>query len=100
MVPRDVSQLPQITTVSGASVSESHRTSVQKETLSSCWAQITNALIEPLQTIHEQFCQQQGKFADQVRRLAKSDEISRRLMTVPGVAVVTALTFRHTIDDP
>jgi transposase len=59
-----------------------------------------SAVIEPLLTIHEQVCQQQGKFDDQVRRLAKSDEISRRLMTVPGVGVVTALTFRHTIDDP
>src|SRR6195256_7111173 len=36
----------------------------------------------------------------EVRRLAKSDETTRRLMTVPGVGVVTALTFRHTIDDP
>jgi transposase len=34
------------------------------------------------------------------RRLAKCDETTRRLMTVPGVGVVTALTFRHTIDDP
>jgi transposase len=58
------------------------------------------AVIEPLLMIHEQVCQQQGKFDDQVRQLAKSDEISRRLMTVPGVGVVTALTFRHTIDDP
>lgn len=30
----------------------------------------------------------------------KSDETTRRLMTVPAVGVVTALTFRHTIDDP
>jgi transposase len=59
-----------------------------------------SAAIEPLLMIHEQVCQQQGKFDDQVRRLARSDEISRRLMTVPGVGVVTALTFRHTIDDP
>ena len=28
------------------------------------------------------------------------DETTRRLMTVPGVGVVTAVTFRHTIDDP
>src|ERR1700686_4150328 len=34
------------------------------------------------------------------QKLAKSDETTRRLMTVPGVGVVTALTFRHTIDDP
>jgi len=36
----------------------------------------------------------------EVRQLAKSDETTRRLMTVPGVGVVTALAFRHTIDDP
>ena len=57
-------------------------------------------VIEPLLSIHEQVCQQQSKFDDEVRRLAKSDETTRRLMTVPGVGVVTALTFRHTIDDP
>ncbi len=27
-------------------------------------------------------------------------DTTRRLMTVPGICVVTALTFRHTIDDP
>jgi transposase len=57
-------------------------------------------VIEPLLSIHEHICQQQSKFDDEVRRLAKSDETTRRLMTVPGVGVVTALTFRHTIDDP
>ena len=58
------------------------------------------AVIEPLLSIHEHICQQQSKFDDEVRRLAKSDETTRRLMTVPGVGVITALTFRHTIDDP
>jgi transposase len=57
-------------------------------------------IIAPLLSIHEQVCDQQRKFDDEVRRLAKSDEVTRRLMTVPGVGVVTALTFRHTIDDP
>nr|GAJ37799.1 transposase for insertion sequence element IS1111A [Bradyrhizobium sp. DOA9] len=32
--------------------------------------------------------------------MAKPDEATRYLMTVPGVGVVTALTLRHTIDDP
>jgi transposase len=59
-----------------------------------------STVIEPLLAIHEQVCQPQGKLDNQVRQLAKSDEISRRLMTVPGVCIVTALTFRHTIDDP
>ena len=57
-------------------------------------------VIAPLLSIHEHICEQQSKFDDDVRRLAKSDETTRRLMTVPGVGVVTALTFRHTIDDP
>jgi transposase len=57
-------------------------------------------VIAPLLSIHEHVCKQQTKFDDEVRRLAKSDETTRRLMTVPGVGVVTALTFRHTIDDP
>ncbi|WP_377828246.1 IS110 family transposase [Bradyrhizobium lupini] len=58
------------------------------------------SVISPPLSIHENVCQQQGKFDNEVRRLAKLDETTRRLMTVPGVGVVTALTFRHTIDDP
>ncbi|MET4222674.1 transposase [Bradyrhizobium sp. LB14.3] len=56
--------------------------------------------IAPLLSIHEQICKQQSKFDDEVRQLTKSDETTRRLLTVPGVGVVTALTSRHTIDDP
>lgn len=52
-------------------------------------------VIAPLLSIHEQICNQQSKFDDEVRQLAKSDETTRRLMAVPGVGVVTALTFRH-----
>jgi transposase len=58
------------------------------------------SVIDPLLLIHDQVCQQQRKLDDEVRRLAKADDTTRRLMTVPGVGVVTALTFRHTIDDP
>jgi transposase len=39
-------------------------------------------------------------FDQRVRMQAKADETTRRLMSVPGVGVVTALAFRHTIDDP
>lgn len=49
-------------------------------------------VISPLLSIHENVYQQQGKFDNEVRRLAKLDETTRRLMTVPGVGVVTALT--------
>ncbi|RWB65710.1 IS110 family transposase, partial [Mesorhizobium sp.] len=53
-----------------------------------------------LLSVHEQVCCEQEKLDRQVRRLAREDETTRRLMTVPGIGVVTALTFRHTIDDP
>lgn len=58
------------------------------------------AVIDPLLSIHEHVCQQQTTFDEEVRRMAKADETTRRLMTVPGVGAITALTFRHTIDDP
>jgi transposase len=51
-------------------------------------------------SIHEHVCQQQTKFDEEVRQLEKADETTRRLMTVPGVGVITALTWRHAIDDP
>jgi transposase len=58
------------------------------------------SVVEPLLLIHDHVCRQQGSLDDEVRRLARADETTRRLMTVPGVGVITALTFRHTIDDP
>lgn len=63
-------------------------------------------VVTPLLLIHDHVCQQQRKFDDEIRRLAKSIETTRRLMTVPGVGVVTALTFRtlsmtlHAFDPP
>jgi transposase len=57
-------------------------------------------VLGPLLVIHDQVCLQQTKLDNEVRRLAKADEATTRLMSVPGVGVVTALTFRHTIDDP
>ena len=61
---------------------------------------VLGPVIEPLLIIHEQVSRQQSKLDDQVRRLARTDETTKRLMTVPGVGMVTALTFRHTIGDP
>jgi transposase len=57
-------------------------------------------VIEALLAVHEQVCREQEKLDRQIRSLAHEDETTRRLMTVPGIGVVTALTFRHTIDDP
>lgn len=58
------------------------------------------ALVDPLLAIHEHDCDEQRKIVDEVRRLARADKIIKRLMSVPGVGMVAALTFRHTIDDP
>jgi len=58
------------------------------------------AIVESLLSIHGRVAQGQAKLDEDVRRRAREDETVRRLMSVPGVGVVTALTFGHTIDDP
>lgn len=35
-----------------------------------------------------------------VEQLAKADPVCRRLMTIPGVGPLSALTYRHAVDDP
>ena len=56
-------------------------------------APVVFALLPPgRSTLHPLYC-----FC---KKAAKKPGTTRRLMTVPGVGVITALTFRHTIDDP
>lgn len=57
-------------------------------------------IIDGLLAVHEQVDKQQATLDMRVRNEAKTDETARRLMSVPGVGVVTAMAFRHTIDDP
>jgi transposase len=40
------------------------------------------------------------KLDNQVKVLAREDPICQRLMTVPGVGAITALTFKAAVDDP
>jgi transposase len=61
---------------------------------------VLRAIVAGLLAVHEQVEQQQAVLDRRVRAHAKADETTRRLMSVPGVGVVTALAFRHTIDDP
>jgi transposase len=56
-------------------------------------------IIDGLLVVYAQIEQQQITLDNRIRWLAKADETTRRRMTVPGVGVVTALTFRY-IDDP
>jgi transposase len=54
----------------------------------------------PLLSVHDHVCRELDGLDRQIRKMARADETTRRLMSVPGIGVVTALTFRHTIDDP
>jgi transposase len=58
------------------------------------------SVIDGLLAVHEEVETQQAVLDKCVRAEARADETTRRLMSVPGVGVVTALAFRHTIDDP
>src|SRR4051794_40442833 len=57
-------------------------------------------ILEPLLTILETMLAELARLTKQVLALARKEEVCRRLMTVPGVGPITALTFRATIDRP
>jgi transposase len=61
---------------------------------------VLRSVVDGLLAVHEQVEKQQAALDKRVRKEAKSEETARQLMSVPGVGVVTALAFRHTIDDP
>ena len=54
----------------------------------------------PLIFVHANVCGELDGLDRRVRHLARENETTRRLMTVLGIGVVTALTFRHTVDNP
>jgi transposase len=58
------------------------------------------AIIEPLLAVLIATREQLAGYERIVRRRARTDEIARRLMTVPGVGTVVALAFVSTIEDP
>ena len=57
-------------------------------------------LVEPLLTVRRVLRQQLGILHRRLLALVKDDEVCRRLMTVPGVGPVVALTYRATVDAP
>lgn len=61
---------------------------------------ILPGIVEPLLRAREALRDQLAVLDRQVRTAARDDAVCRRLMTVPGVGAVVALTFRATIDDP
>jgi len=57
-------------------------------------------LVEPLLVVRRTLREQLAILHRRVLSLVRDDEVCRRLMTVPGVGPVVALTFRATVDVP
>jgi transposase len=58
------------------------------------------ALVEPLLVVRRTLRQQLGILHRRLLSIVRDDEVCRRLMTVPGVGPVVALTYRATVDVP
>jgi transposase len=57
-------------------------------------------LVEPLLVVRRVLREQLGVLHRRLLAIVRDDEVCRRLMTIPGVGPVVALTFRATIDVP
>jgi transposase len=57
-------------------------------------------LVEPLLTVRRTLREQFGVVHRRLLAVVRQDEVCRRLMTVPGVGPVVALTYRSTVDVP
>ncbi len=58
------------------------------------------SIFEPLLRLHESLRENLADLHRLVLRAVRADPVCRRLMTMPGIGPVTALTYRATIDDP
>jgi transposase len=57
-------------------------------------------LVEPLLVVRRVLREQTVVLHRRLLAIVRDDEVCRRLMTIPGVGPVVALTFRTTIDGP
>jgi transposase len=57
-------------------------------------------LVEPLLTVRRVLREQLGILHRRLLAIVRDDDVCRRLMTVPGVGPVVALTYRATVDVP
>ena len=57
-------------------------------------------LVEPLLVVRRTLREQLGILHRHLLTIARDDEVCRRLMTIPGVGPVVALTYRASIDVP
>lgn len=58
------------------------------------------SIFEPLLRLHKSLRENLADLHRLVLRAVRADPVCRRLMTMPGIGPVTALTYRSTIDDP
>ena len=58
------------------------------------------ALVEPMLVVRRVLREQIGILHRRLLAVVRDDEVCRRLMTVPGVGPVVALTYRATVDVP
>ena len=58
------------------------------------------ALVEPLLIVRRVLREQLGILHRRLLAIVRDDEVCRRLMTIPGVGPVVALTYRVTVDIP
>jgi transposase len=61
---------------------------------------VLEAVIEPLLRARETLRKEMNGLHKQLLTLVRADVVCKRLMTVPGVGAVTAMTFKAAIDDP
>jgi len=61
---------------------------------------VVTAIIEPLLIVWQALREQVAVLDKQIMARAKADPVTRRLMTIPGVGVIVALTYTAVIDDP
>jgi transposase len=57
-------------------------------------------LVEPLLIVRRVLREQLGKLHRRLLAMVRDDDVCRRLMTIPGVGPVVALTYRATVDVP
>src|SRR5262249_29472062 len=57
-------------------------------------------LVEPLLIVRRVIREQLGILHRRLLAIVRDDEVCRRLMTIPGVGPVVALTYRVTVDAP
>jgi transposase len=58
------------------------------------------ALVEPLLIVRQVIREQLGTLYRRLLAIVRDEDVCRRLMTIPGVGPVVALTYRATVDVP